>query len=228
MTPHKPSMLAWLTLSAAAVISTAPAAAQMPADFEARKLNRDDMEFVRAAGPFADCLVAQNAKEIPKLLGTHSAGNVWLARDMAKNHPDCPRPKSLGKDATFLLQSALLEALIRRDFGNTAAPASFSHLPPFLYVKDSDSPLSKELFANLIEPYDCATRRDPIKVQALLRTQPLSAEEGAALAALQTTLVACHPKGEKWEMQAYFARRFLAETFYTLMKVDQRAKAGTQ
>jgi hypothetical protein len=221
-------VFAWLILLATVVLSSASATAQMPPDFESRKLTRDDMEFIGAARPFADCLVAQNAKEIPKILGTHSSRNVWLARDMAKNHPDCARPKSLGKDATFLLQSALLEALIRRDFGSAAAPTSFNHLPPFLYVKDSDSALSKELFANLIEPYDCTTRRDPTKVQALLRTQPLSAEEGAAFAALRATLVACHPKGEKWEMQAYFARRFLAETFYTLMKVDQRAKAGTK
>ena len=63
-------------------------------------------------------------------------------------------------------------------------------------------------------------------MHAFLSTQPLSTEEGAAFGDLKATFVACQPKGEKWELRAYFARRYLAETYYTLMKVDQRGKAG--
>ena len=201
------------------------ALAQVPPDYEVRELERGDIEIIQSAQPFADCLVRQKTKEIPKYLGTLSANIEWVARDMSKAHPECPAPKKLGKDATFFLQTALLEALIKRDFGSTAPPANFSYLPPFRYIK-GDSDLTKEWFANLIDPYDCVSRREPAKVQALLATQPQSTEEGIALGNLKATLVACQPKGEKWELRAHFARHFLAETYYTLMKVDQRKNAS--
>ena len=213
---------------AVAAASLAPANAQMPNDFEVRELEKGDAEVIQAVRPFADCLVDQNAKQIPKYLGSLVPEIEWVARDMAKAHPDCPAPRKLGRSTTTFLQAALLEALIRRDFANTLPPANFNHLAPFLYVKNTDNDMLREMFANLIDPYDCVSRREPAKVRALLVAPPLSTEEGVAFGGLKTTLVACHPKGEKWEMHAYFARRYLAETYYTLMKVDQRAKAGKQ
>jgi hypothetical protein len=216
-------------LALAAIVSTCatPAAhAQIPPDYEVRELERGDAEVIQAARPFANCLVAQKAKEIPKYLGIMSYKTEWIAREMSKAHPDCPAPKKLGRSVRMILQGALLEALIRRDFGNVAPPSNFSHMPPFLYVKDTDNELSKESFANLIEPYDCVSRREPAKVRALFATRPLSADEEVALAALKPALVGCQPKGEKWELRGYFVRRFLAETYYTLMKVDQRRKAS--
>jgi len=215
---HASSMLAPMT----------SALAQIPPDYEVLELEKGDAEIIRAARPFADCLVAQKAAEIPKYLGTLNPHIDWLAREMSKAHPECPAPKKLGRDATIFLQTALLEALIQRDFGDTPPPANFNHLPPFLYVKTTDNELSKDWFAGLIEPYDCVSRREPTKVHAFLGTQPLSAEEGAAFGNLKSTLVACQPKGEKWALRAYFVRRYLAETYYTLMKVDQRRKAGVQ
>lgn len=213
---------------AVAAVPVAPAHAQMPNDFEVRELEKGDAEVIQAARPFADCLVAQNAKEIPKYLGSLVPKIEWIAREMSKAHPDCPAPKKLGRDTTIFLQTAFFETLIRRDFAKTPPPGNFNHLPPFLYVKTTDNDLSREWFANLIEPYDCVSRRQPAKVQAFLATAPLSAEEGAAFADLKPTIVACQPKGEKWELRAYFARRYLAETYYMLMKMDQRSKAGTQ
>jgi len=200
----------------------------MPPDYEVLELKKGDAEVMRDARPFADCLVAHKAKEIPKYLGSLVYKVEWLARDMAKAHPECPAPKKLGKDATTFLQTALLESLIKRDFGGTPPPANFNEVPPLLYVKTTDNDVSKESFANLIEPYDCVSRREPAKVQAFLVTPPMSDAEAAAFTNLKATIVACQPKGESWELRAYFARRYLAETYYTLMKVDQRRKAGAK
>lgn len=202
--------------------------AQIPPDFEVPELKKGDAEIMRAARPFADCLVKHKAKEIPKYLGSPDYGIEWIVRDMAKSNPQCPAPKRLGKDTTVFIQAALLEALIKRDFGNTPPPPNFIDLPSFLYVKTTDNPISKESFANLIEPYDCVSRREPEKVRALLVSEPMSDGEAAAFGNLKSTIIACQPKGEKWELRAYFARRYLAETYYTLMKVNQRANAGTQ
>lgn len=223
-----PSLVRASCLAAVAAVPLAPARAQMPNDFEVRELEKGDAEVIQAVQPFADCLVAQKAKGIPKYLGSLVPEVEWIARDMSKAHPDCPAPRKLGRSTTIFLQTALFESMIRRDLANASPPGNFNHLPPFLYVKTTDNDLSREWFANLIDPYDCVSRREPAKVQAFLATTPLSAEEGRAFADLKATLVACQPKGEKWELRAYFARRYLAETYYTLMKVNQRANAGTQ
>jgi hypothetical protein len=220
--------LASITGALALALPMTASHGQMPADFEVFELKKGDGEVMRDARPFADCLVAHKAKEIPKYLGSLVYAMEWIARDMAKAHPECPAPSKLGKHTTVFLQAALLEALIKRDFGSTPPPVNFNHLGPFLYVKTTDNDLSKESFANLIEPYDCVSRREPAKVQAFLATLPMSNAEAAAFANLKTTIVACQPKGETWELRAYFARRYLAETYYTLMKVDQRRKAGVQ
>ena len=203
-----------------------PAHAQMPPDFKVPELKKGDEQVMRDARPFADCLVAHQAKEIPKYLGSLIYKMEWLARDMAKAHPECPAPKKLGQDATVYLQTALLEALIKRDFSNVPPPANFENVPPLLYVKTSDNDVSKEFFVNLIEPYDCVSRREPAKVQAFLVTPPMSDAEAAAFNSLKATIVGCQPKGESWELRAYFARRYLAETYYTLMKVSQRQNAS--
>lgn len=216
------------SVAAAVATLSAPVHAQMPNDFEVLELEKGDAEVIQAARPFADCLVAQKAKGIPKYLGSLVPEIEWIAREMSKAHPDCPAPRKLGRGTTIFLQTALFESMIQRDLANVSPPQNFSHLPPFLYVKTTDNDLSREWFANLIDPYDCVSRREPVKVRAFLETTPLSAEEGRAFGDLKTTLVACQPKGEKWELRAYFARRYLAETYYTLMKVDQRSKAGSQ
>jgi hypothetical protein len=215
--------LAILALMALSIITVTPAAALRP-DFEAKELSSRDKEYLRSVRPFADCLVAQNAKEIPKFLGM--ADNAWIGRAMREAHQECPAPKASNHHTTLLLAGAVLEALIRRDFGTAATPANFNHLPSFVYVKDATNKYIEQDMAILMEPYDCTTRRDPARVRALLDTDPLSGQEVSALGALRPTLVACHPKGETWEMQPYFARRFLAEAYYTLMKVDQRRKAS--
>jgi hypothetical protein len=219
-------MMRWLAFVAAAATPMTSVYAQTRADFEVPELKKGEAEVIVHARPFADCLVAEKAKEMPKYLGSLLPNIEWLARDMAKAHPNCPAPKRLGKDTTMFLQTALLESLIKRDFGNTQPPANFNQLPPLLYVKTTDNDLSKERFANLIEPYDCVSRREPAKVRAFLTSAPMTAEENTAFDNLKPTIVACQPKGEMWELRAYFARRYLAETYYTLMKVDQRQKAS--
>ncbi len=220
------SILQLLFATIIAAIPIAPAAAQ-DADFWSRELSRSQTEYLRTVRPFADCLVMNQAKEIPKFLGT-ARNNSWVARDMAKAHPECPHPKSADQDTAFLLQGAVLEALVRRDFGNVAAPASFDQVPPFVYVKETSNELVRKMIAWVMEAYDCTTRRDPAKVQALLRTDPLSREEVVAFASLRSAIAGCQPKDETWVLRPYMARRYLAETFYSLMKVDQRRKMGAQ
>ena len=201
------------------------AAAPRP-DFEARELSRRDIEYLQTVRPFADCLVAQRAKEIPKFLGV--ADNAWVGRQMRDAHPECPAPKASNDNTTVILEGAILEAMIRSEFGKTTPPANFDHLPQFVYVKDTSNKYIEQDRAILMEPYDCTTRREPAKVRALFDTEPLSSQETLAIAALRPALAACHPKGETWGLQPYFARRFLAETYFTLMKVDQRRKASVQ
>jgi hypothetical protein len=209
------------TISAAA----ASMAVAQDADVSVKDLSGGERAYIQTVLPFADCLVAHDAKEIPKFIEDPDQSRK-IGRNFKKLYPECPSPKSSGEDATFLLQGAVLEALIRRDFGNVTAPADFADVPPLIYVKATDNRYLREDLALLMEPYDCTARRAPAKVQAIFRTEPLSAAEASAFAALNEDLVACHPKGESWQLRTYFARRFLAEAFYTLMKIDQRKKAS--
>ena len=208
----------------AALLPVAHAVAQSP-DYMAHELSKRDIQYLQTVRPFADCLVAQKAKEIPKFLGV--ADNDWIGRKMREAHPECPAPKASEHNTTIILEGAILEAMIRREFGAVAPPPNFDHLPPFVYVKGTSNKYIEQDMAILMEPYDCTTRREPAKVRALLDSDPLSGQETSAVMALRSTLVACQPKGETWELRPYFVRRFLAEAYYTLMKVDQRRKAGT-
>src|SRR4051794_25000262 len=115
------------TIATACAALPLPAAAQTNADYAANELSRKDAEYLRTVRPFADCLVARGAKEIPKFLGDPDMSR-GIGRNLAKSHPECPRPRSSNNDTTSSLQGAILEAMIRRDFGNVTAPANFEQL----------------------------------------------------------------------------------------------------
>jgi hypothetical protein len=217
-----------LLLFAAALAAPLTPAKAQGADFSVRELSRNDIEYLRTVRPAADCLVAHGAQEIPKFLGAPLNVAWGIGRGMIKSHPECPRLKSTDNDMSLILQGAILEALIRRDFDKARPPVSFSQVPRFVYVRDTSNELIRQQVASEMEEYDCATRAEPAKVQAFLKTEPLSAEEASAFASLRPALTSWLAKGEKWAIPAFYARRFLAETFYTLMKIDQRRKAGSQ
>lgn len=223
MRKRLPRLICGLALA----FATQPAVAQHDAQFRVKDMTRGQVAYARSARPFADCLVRLKAKEIPKFLADPDQSRA-IGLQFPKAYPDCPRPSSSGSDTTFLLQTAVLEALIRRDFAGVTPPANFDRVPELVYVRNTDNRYLRQDSAILMQPYDCTTRRAPPKVQAFLSTAPASEQETAAFAGLKDDLVACHPKSERWALQAHFARRFLAEAYYTLMKVDQRSRASAQ
>jgi hypothetical protein len=191
------------------------------------KPSRGEAEYIRAVRPYANCLVAHKAPELPKLLGrTLPSDSLGIERGFAKKYPDCPRPKSRDQYRIRQLQGAIFEAMLARDFGTMPTPSNFDNVPQLVYYKDSQSDLAKKLNAALMAPFDCIARRQPAKVRAFLQTQPLSAEEEQAFLALRGDFPSCFPKGEQWELRAERSRPSLAEALYTLMRMSHLRGAG--
>jgi hypothetical protein len=203
------------------LVTAVPATAQSIDDLfmQQGKLSRSETELARALPQYTDCLVAHPGKELGEFLGL----DWWPARAAAwrliKAHPECPVPKGYRSGRQGELRGALLEAFLRRDYADTPAPPNFDKVPFLVHVEKGIDPYFQPFAVAIMEFYDCITRRQPQKVQAFLRTQPTSDGEAAAFAALSKDIGACIRKGQQWTLQASRSRPFLAESFYSLMRL---------
>lgn len=217
------------TLAAAIVLFVAaPANARLPEDLvvHQEKLSRTEAELARALPQYTDCLVARRGKELGEFLGLAWEASRAAAWRLAKAHPECPIPKGYRSGRELQLRGALLGAFLRRDYADTPAPPSFDKIPILVHVEKEANPYLQPYMIALMEFYDCIARRQPQRVQAFLKTQPVSDEEAAAFAALADDIRACLMKGQQWRLQATRSRPFLAESFYSLMRLTYPPKGA--
>lgn len=217
-------------LAIAAALSLSPAAAwaghrpgpplKLPAVAPA------EAEFRRQLQPYAECLVGRADAELAVFLnaGIGGRGAARRAKRLAESAPGCVRPRGKSRAEAILLRGAIFDALYRRDFGAAAPPASLADVMPMRYGgKPSSDVVLATMLLGVFAFFDCAARKDPRRVAAILAHPPESQQEAAAFAGLAPALSECQAAGRtRIEFTASFARPYLSEILYTL----SRSRAG--
>lgn len=154
-------------------------------------------------------------------------------RDFQRGHPELIQenciPMALGNyiqmDFTpSELREVVAEALVRREFANTPAPA-LDDVPGLSHRPASGSPQSAA-DAYLARYGECVVRVDPSRAKALLFTEPLTDGEAAAINALGTALGTCLAPGKTLNFSKAALRGSIAINYYRLAVAARSAPAA--
>jgi hypothetical protein len=139
------------------------------------------------------------------------------------------------------MRYALAEALVRRD---ALAPAAVANAAPLVQptfdaaryepkagrtmkpaeLASLEEQRTKRLATVYVAAYgECVVRTDPAGAHALLRTEPESAAEAAAIGALRPALGNCLPDGQTLSFGKFIIRGTVAMNFYRLANAPRVA-----
>jgi hypothetical protein len=188
----------------------------------------------RAIGiTFSRCAVRQERQAVVDFLfdpfGTNDPTKLAKALpsaclDIAIGHPVFG-PSKLNTSA-LLMRGLLFEALYAHDFRKVSPHLQFDGIAPLHYdvagVDAAGQPMRRDYRA-LMKIGDCAARKAPEKVRALLGSTATSAAENGAIADLHDVWIDCLPGHRELPFSVEMMRATLSEPFYRLMKASEQA-----
>jgi hypothetical protein len=173
-----------------------------------------EVEFVRK---FAQCAGGdRGADGLLRLLPASQRSDSDLFV-MAYSHPSCAPHNDRLTFSVRNYRGVLAEYLLRNDFDLTTwmargKPAKVFPTP----TNEQLSKLSAERRTAMVmtEIGTCAAQAAPAEVAALFATQPGTAEENSAYAAITPALAGCIPPGVEMKISKFQLRGYLAEGAY--------------
>ena len=211
--------------AAAAFILPAAAASAEPRPESALQgpaVKLAEAAYRRQLGPYAECVVRKADAELAGFLnsGAGSSDASRKARQLARSRPGCAAPRGKIAAAPLLLRGAIFEALYRRDFGDVVVPVTLTDVGPARYGgKASGDEILDRMRLGLFALFDCVVRKDPRRVAIMLYHEPDSDGEWLASGGVAEVFSQCRPKDLRLEFSTSFARPYLSEVRYTLIRL---------
>lgn len=211
-----------LAALAALLVGGALAAAQIPASTHEVVRSSSppgQSEVQRSDAVFRDlvaCVVRHQPSRTRNLLDTvpGSYGEADIVRTLWPRMETCFDYYRVGGRAlvidNLLVRGAIAETYYRNEFpAGIAAAAPAGATEAWIRPRDQDGEVTHaEMLHSMAR---CVTVRRPAEVSSMLNTDPLSAEERAALRLLQTDLSACLDSGVQFAASRQSLRALLAE-----------------
>lgn len=195
-----------LSLAAAGAFAV-PAAAQQQSEQSRTWGQPVDPVAAQAIRNFALCAVQRTPAGAERLLGMDFRNDDYGAavQRYATGHDYCGRGTL--RFSSVLFAGGLAEGLLRRmgNAGQSLSPAA-SPATPFEARDETE-------YVGL-----CVARTAPAEVRALLRTEPASPEERAAVAALSPALTACVRQGQTMRLNRPGLRAIVALATYRIAR----------
>ncbi|NCP10765.1 MAG: hypothetical protein GW859_02205 [Sphingomonadales bacterium] len=176
----------------------------------------EQTENYRLSGNFARCAVSKNEARAQVLLDQAVAGRATEKEDIvdyARRYKGC-FSSSVGVDRDFFL-AGLSEELIKKSsqMAELGQPGTADEVKAFIKSiaianPDRSDPMVKAQIAS-----ECRVGFAPVPTRAVLETEPGSADEAAAIAALRSVTSQCDGIEES-QASSYFERAFLAQSLY--------------
>lgn len=163
--------------------------------------------------PFGTNDPAKLAKALPSACLDEAVGHPVLAPDMMNVSP-------------LLMRGLLFEALYAHDFRKLSTPLQFDGIAPLSYDVagvDAAGTSMRRDYRALTKIGDCAARKSPEKLRALLGSLAASADERRAVADLQDVWINCLPGHRELPFSIEMIRATLSEPFYRLIKASQQS-----
>jgi hypothetical protein len=209
-----------------AVASAEPGSGPRP-EFPAIK--PAEAAYRRLLAPYADCLVGKANIQVAEFLnaGAGSSEAAASAKRMARSLPGCAAPRGKSSAAPLLLRGAIFEALYRRDFAGAALPPTFGSVTrPRYGGKPSGDATLATMALGIFGLFDCIVRKNPRGVAEMLGHPPESEGEAAAFGRLGPAISECRPRGFRLQFTPSFARPYVSEILYTLIRLEPHSGPG--
>lgn len=219
-------MKSWIIAGAAVAVSLSSMSASLAeppigsrlGDRADRKKVADDRDAIQAAHELAGCIVLKRGSSARELLNARDAKVVKEANARMTGEVDCianlpEHPLAEGVRVIYppdIMRGDLTEELLKRD---RSAVAQLQPLP-------IQKTYSRSWFAftqrhlSVDEMAACVADTNPSAIMALLQSNPLSNEEGAAFGNLMPSMGPCLVAGTKLDAKREALRAALAEALY--------------
>jgi len=175
-----------------------------------RRMDGETAQAAQAMRNFAICAANRSPAGARALLTSdrHAASYPEALQRFARGHNDCA-PGARLRFGGILLRGGLAEALLRGPIrnGGLARLVAYDPSRPAMNADNQSDAMAL-----------CTVREAPGAVEALLATEPGSAGEGAAAAALTPTMTSCLSTGQRLQANRPGLRALLAISAFRLVE----------